>query len=260
MNDLMLDIIKELSISAIRGSQVNINMEDFSTDTKNPFPIFIRKSAAPDTPLVPNNHRSNQEEIQPQVLYPTLRKKAKRFLHVCVAKATSLPSNTEVPYVITELDEPHQRFRTEIAGNLNDPIWNETFTFELTKNSREILFEVWNNESFLGLGLVSVNELVLSEHQRMVIPLQGNPVMDNPGLGYDNSALFGGLLTVHFLITQTEEKTEAQKVFVEELGQENGETYSKIEEPEPESCKFLKENIFFQQLKMTKTHRISTTV
>ena len=61
MNDLMLDIIKELSISAIRGSQVNINMEDFTTDTKNPFPIFIRKSAAPDTPLVPNNHRSNQD-------------------------------------------------------------------------------------------------------------------------------------------------------------------------------------------------------
>ena len=43
MNDLMVDVIKELSISAIRGSQVNINMEDFSTETKNPFPIFLRK-------------------------------------------------------------------------------------------------------------------------------------------------------------------------------------------------------------------------
>ena len=228
MNDLMLDIIKELSISALRGSQVNINMEDFSTESKNPFPIFLRKSV-PDTPM-----NTRPEEVsKPQVMYPTLRKKAKRFLHVCVAKATSLASNTEVPYVITELDEPHQRFRTEIAGNLNDPIWNETFTFELTKNSREILFEVWNNETFLGLGLVSVNELVLSEHQRMVIPLQGNPVMENPGLGYDNSALFGGLLTVHFLITQNEEKSEAQKVF-EELRQENENMSVQIEEPQTE--------------------------
>ena len=88
---------------------------------------------------------------------------------------------------------------------------------ELSKYSKEILFEVWNNETFLGLGLVSVNELVLSEHQRMVIPLQGNP-----GSSYDNSALFGGLLTVHFLITQNEEKSEAQKVF-DELRAENDE-------------------------------------
>merc|ERR1711860_375028 len=117
-----------------------------------------------------------------------------------------------------------------------------------------LLLLLWNNESFLGLGLVSVNELVLDEHQRMVIPLQGNPVLDNPGLGYDNSALFGGLLTVHFLITQTEEKSEAQKVFVQELGQENGETFTSTkidQEPEPESCKFLKKYLNFPAEKMS---------
>ena len=55
---------------------------------------------------------------------------------------------------------------------------------ELTNRSKEILFEVWNEshskELFLGLGIVSTEELQLSQSQRMIIPLQGNPAF-RPG-------------------------------------------------------------------------------
>ena len=39
----ILDVIKDLSVSALRGSQVNVNMEDFNgaTGSNNPFPVFL---------------------------------------------------------------------------------------------------------------------------------------------------------------------------------------------------------------------------
>ena len=82
--------------------------------------------------------------------------------------------------------------------------------------SKEVLFEVWNQpasellagtEIFLGLGIVSVDELGLNESQRLIVPLQGMPDNFN-----DNSAVFGGLLTVHFLLTKEERKVEASEI------------------------------------------------
>ena len=79
--------------------------------------------------------------------------------------------------------------------------------------SKEVLFEIWNKpvsestETFLGLGIVSVDELGLNESQRLIVPLQGMP--DNL---CDNSAIFGGLLTVHFLITKDERKVDTNVI------------------------------------------------
>ena len=89
---------------------------------------------------------------------------------------------------------------------------NRYFFFsELTNRSKEILFEVWNElhskELFLGLGIVSTEELQLSQSQRMIIPLQGNPAF-RPGLfDYKSfSQLFvyiyilNGLLLIYFFV------------------------------------------------------------
>ena len=44
-NEIM-EIVKDLTVSAFRGSQVNLNMEDFDGSSANatPFPVFLRKS------------------------------------------------------------------------------------------------------------------------------------------------------------------------------------------------------------------------
>ena len=96
-------------------------------------------------------------------------------------------------------------------------LYTQNFYFsELTNMSKEVLFEVWNQpasellagtEIFLGLGIVSVDELGLNESQRLIVPLQGMPDNFN-----DNSAVFGGLLTVHFLLTKEERKVEASEI------------------------------------------------
>ena len=42
----MEEVAKELTISSLRGSQVNINLDDFEGDSlkSHPFPVFHRKS------------------------------------------------------------------------------------------------------------------------------------------------------------------------------------------------------------------------
>ena len=75
------------------------------------------------------------------------------------------------------------------------------FSSELTNRSKEILFEVWNEshnkELFLGLGIVSTEELQLSQSQRMIIPLQGNPAF-RPGL-FDYKSFFQLFVYIYIL-------------------------------------------------------------
>ena len=69
-------------------------------------------------------------ESPQNTMYPTLRKKAKRFLHICIAKVANLANCEGNPYVVTELDEPNQRHKTEATSLISDSAatWNQTFT------------------------------------------------------------------------------------------------------------------------------------
>ena len=42
----MVEVTKELTISSLRGSQVNVNLEEFegSSHKTHPFPVFYRKA------------------------------------------------------------------------------------------------------------------------------------------------------------------------------------------------------------------------
>ena len=71
---------------------------------------------------------------------------------------------------------------------------------------------MWNEneekELFLGLGIVSTEELQLSQSQRMVIPLQGNPAFKPAGSLEED--MFGGLLTLQFLLTNMDSTQKAE--------------------------------------------------
>ena len=61
-----------------------------------------------------------------------------------------------------------------------------------------MLFEVWDSgrkvgdsDLFLGLGIVAVEELLITPSQRHVIPLQGRPFGED-----NNGEAVNGLLTV----------------------------------------------------------------
>ncbi len=56
----VMEIAKELAVSAIRGSQVTVNMEDFSTGNKPVFPVFFRKTRTPSVPPVKKELKKNK--------------------------------------------------------------------------------------------------------------------------------------------------------------------------------------------------------
>ena len=57
--------------------------------------------------------------------------------------------------------------------------YSTDLTLPLRRHSSEVLLEVWDEaatpETFLGLGIVSISELMAAPTQRHVIPLQGRP-------------------------------------------------------------------------------------
>ena len=99
-----------------------------------------------------------------------------------------------------------------ITYKISRPLFNQKniICSNLTTKTSEILFEVWDggNESdvneedsntFLGLGIVSVEELQIASTSRHVIPLQGRPYFDTDDSNGDN---IHGLLTVEFVLIE----------------------------------------------------------
>ena len=95
-------------------------------------------------------------------------------------------------------------------------VWIQTsfcFHSDITSKSTEILFEVWDKvgenkdeqeqkDAFLGLGIVSVEELQIATTSRHVIPLQGRPYFGAEEDADKNN--INGLLTVEFVLLETQ--------------------------------------------------------
>ena len=117
------------------------------------------------------------------------------------------------------------------------------FWSNLTSKTSEILFEVWDggkenddneedDSTFLGLGIVSVEELQIASTSRHVIPLQGRPYFSTYENNEDN---IHGLLTVEFaLIEKKYSKTSTPLLGSNELNgtsrnREHGKHFELIE-------------------------------
>ncbi|WKY16638.1 hypothetical protein Q1695_001353 [Nippostrongylus brasiliensis] len=109
-------------------------------------------------------------------------------LQVKVVKAAHLgrgPGMPDVqqPFVVIEMDEPAQKFTTTKGLN-SCPYWEETYDFDLTPASEEILFEVYDasmknvgddDKNFLGLTIVNFEEIKKSGEHLHNLRLQGRP-------------------------------------------------------------------------------------
>ncbi|XP_043202448.1 uncharacterized protein LOC122370689 isoform X2 [Amphibalanus amphitrite] len=120
-----------------------------------------------------------------------------RRLLVKVVKAAGLGASKgcKEPYCEIEMDEPPQKFQTETRLDTDHPFWDEAFVFDLSPNTSELLFEVFDKQkardtNFLGLGIVGIEELLVNPSQRQIIPLLSRPYEQDP---------VSGSLTVEFL-------------------------------------------------------------
>ncbi|XP_074652725.1 uncharacterized protein LOC141907058 isoform X15 [Tubulanus polymorphus] len=131
----------------------------------------------------------------------------KRLL-VKILKASGLGSKDfgcSEPYCMVEMDDPVQKHSTSVVKNTVNPFWDEHFLFDLNSHSKELIFEVFDREKppgddFLGMAVVSVDELCKNPSSRQIIPLAGR----SPGTGK------GGNITVEFLFMERADQTGIQ--------------------------------------------------
>lgn len=190
------EVISEILITALRNAEVNLNLAQYPT-----CPRLIRHVATPGHILpVHYDSMSNAYTSTPNHLSVNLgQSPGEKRLLVKVVRAAQLGASQGCvePFCIVEMDEPPQKNQTSVQKNTNSPFWDEHFLFDLSPNTAELLFEVYDHSvkphKFLGLGIVGVEELLINPSQRQIITLQSRPYESDP---------VSGTLTVEFLFIE----------------------------------------------------------
>ncbi|XP_044731037.1 uncharacterized protein LOC123294036 isoform X2 [Chrysoperla carnea] len=198
------DVLTEIVTTAIRNTQLHINLSQYQSCphlTRHPiapaqvYPVHYdgMTSTGPHMTSTPNNYGGSNH--QQSTLYGD-----KRLLVKVIRAAQLKPSDDGSPiepYCVVEMDEPFQKNQTSVKKNTESPIWDEHFLFDLSTNTAELLFEIYDRANktnrFLGLGIVGVEELLINPSQRQIISLQNRP--------YESDNITG-TLTVEFLFIE----------------------------------------------------------
>ncbi|XP_014283116.1 uncharacterized protein [Halyomorpha halys] len=176
------DVICEIVTTALRQTSLHYNLSQYPN-----CPRLVRHPVSP-AHLLPLHYDSMLGGD-----------KVNRRLLVKVIKANGLGKfqGCAEPYCIVEVDEPAQKNQTAVKKDTNNPSWEEHFLFDITDHTTEILLEVYDkfqgHNKFLGLGIVSMDELYTNPSQRQIISLQSAP--------YHEEAV-SGTLTVEFLLIE----------------------------------------------------------
>ncbi|KAG5882174.1 hypothetical protein JTB14_002897 [Gonioctena quinquepunctata] len=190
------EVISEILMTALRCAEVNLNFAQYPT-----CPRLVRHVATPGQFLpVHYDSMSNAYTSTPNHLVNnTGHTQGEKRLLVKVIRAAQLGANQGCaePFCIVEMDEPPQKNQTSIQKNTDSPVWEEHFLFDLSPNTAELLFEIYDHavkpHKFLGLGIVGVEELLINPSQRQIITLQSRPYESDP---------VSGSLTVEFLFIE----------------------------------------------------------
>ncbi|CAD7012982.1 unnamed protein product [Ceratitis capitata] len=160
------------------------------------YPVdFSVYATCPRAEIDPLDMPQNMEDPTLSGLQPMI---SGRRLLVKIVKGDGL-GDAKDPYVVVEMDEPAQKNQTGARQGAT-PYWDEHFLFELSPQSAEILFEVYDRPAnandpakFLGLGLVGIDELAVGPASTQVLTLQPRPYETHP---------VSGTITVDFVFIE----------------------------------------------------------
>lgn len=184
------DLIVELLSSSIRDVVYPVDFSVYSTcprlmgeEPEEMMPLDYSAYGQYDT------YRSYQDDSFGNSVSASPKK-----LLVKIIKAEGLLQCSQ-PFCVAEMDEPAQKHQTPCKMGPN-PYWDDTFLFDLSNSSTELLFEVYDSvavggfQKFLGLGLVGIDELSNGPASTQVLELQPRP--------YETENITG-TLTVEFV-------------------------------------------------------------
>ncbi|KAK0173962.1 hypothetical protein PV328_007093 [Microctonus aethiopoides] len=186
------EVVTEIVVGALRGINVHLNLANYPTCPR----LWREPPPQVGFPLpvhYDSMTHSTGSSMQQQYV------SGERRLLVKVVRACDLGGQQGCvePYCVVELDEPPQKHQTAIKKNTVGPVWDEAFLFDVSRNTTEVLLEIYDHvdksQRFLGLGIVGVEELLANPSQRQIIPLQARP--------YEADEVTG-TLTVEFLFIE----------------------------------------------------------
>ncbi|KAG7295192.1 hypothetical protein JYU34_022161 [Plutella xylostella] len=199
--------ISDIVVCALRNTNVHFNLAGYPTCPR------LRRHAdpAPRLPLHYDSMLSHERALYTPTSNSTtniaqLIGDKRLLVKVVGAKGIGGKSGCHSPYCVVEMDEPPQRNQTAFKRDTDSPQWEEHFLFDLSPQTAELLFEVYdrsaapaigtasNQHRFLGLGLVGIDELLAAPSQRQQIALQTRPMEDEHDVT--------GTLTVEFLFIE----------------------------------------------------------
>ncbi|XP_030388047.1 uncharacterized protein LOC115634446 isoform X4 [Scaptodrosophila lebanonensis] len=163
------------------------------------YPVdFSMYSTCPRAEVEPIELPHNMEHLGLGNLRDSQHMVSGRRLLVKIVKGEGL-RDAHDPYVVIEMDEPAQKNQTGTQRG-SKPFWDEHFLFELSPQSAEILFEVYDRPviasdppKFLGLGLVGIDELAVGPASTQLLTLQPRP--------YETQQV-AGAITVDFVFIE----------------------------------------------------------
>ncbi|XP_054736437.1 uncharacterized protein LOC129243435 isoform X11 [Anastrepha obliqua] len=175
-------VISDIIIGALRDTVYPVDFSIYATCPRaeiDPLDMPVIYPVNYDS-LAQNMEGSNLSGLQPMI--------SGRRLLVKIVKGEGL-LDAKDPYVVVEMDEPAQKNQTGARQGAT-PYWDEHFLFELSPQSAEILFEVYDRPvnaadpaKFLGLGLVGIDELAVGPASTQVLTLQPRPYETHPVSG-----------------------------------------------------------------------------
>ncbi|XP_058466743.1 uncharacterized protein LOC131439578 isoform X2 [Malaya genurostris] len=210
------DLIVELLASSIRDVVYPI---DFSVYTTCPRLMGEEPEEVMPMDYSGYGYNDNYRSYQDDAFSANLNMAPKKLL-VKIAKAEGLLQCAQ-PFCVVEMDEPAQKYQT--AGKMGqNPTWDDTFLFDLSNHSTEILFEVYDSvavapggfQKFLGLGLVGIDELANGPALIQVLELQPRP--------YETENITG-TLTVEFVFIDAPPAPAPRRQFTQPSFRTNGE-------------------------------------
>lgn len=195
----MQDVIADIITNALRTTEVHLNLFKYSSCPR------LKRYHEPPGSTLPLHYDSMMTHFNNNNSIPATRHAGDKRLLVKVLKANDLglQKGCQEPYCVIEVDDPPQKNQTAVKVNTNSPVWDEHFLFDVNSATLEVLCEVYDRvgagevgRKFLGLAIVSVEELLLNPSQRQVIALQTRPYEADP---------VSGTLTLEFLFIEGSE-------------------------------------------------------
>nr|XP_034837789.1 uncharacterized protein LOC117994014 isoform X3 [Maniola hyperantus] len=201
-------LISDIVVSALRNTHLFFNFAHYPTCPR------LRRYVPEAGPRLPvhydsmlHSDRHNMYTSTPNSTASCVQLLGDKRLLVKVVSARDLggKSGCVAPYCVVEMDEPPQKNQTAFKKDTINPQWEEHFLFDLSPQTAELLFEVYDRTGppspgntttqhrFLGLGLVGIDELLAAPSQRQQIGLQTRPMEEHD---------VSGSLTVEFLFIE----------------------------------------------------------